>query len=127
TNTKNGYTVCDLRTDNNTQVTLVGIMPMLVEGENIVATGIYVSHPDYGRQFKVEQCERSIPTLEEGVIQYLSSGFIKGLGKVTANNIVEKFKEETFDIFQFEPYRLAEIKGITPEKALSYGQAFLDH
>lgn len=127
TNTKNGYTVCDLKTDNNTQVTLVGIMPMLVEGENVVATGIYVSHPDYGRQFKVEQCERSIPTLEEEIIQYLSSGFIKGLGKVTANSIVEKFKEETFDIFQFEPYRLAEIKGITPEKALSYGQAFLEH
>lgn len=126
-NTKNGYTVCDLKDENNTQVTLVGIMPMLVEGENVIATGEYVNHPDYGRQFKVEQCERNIPTREEGIIQYLSSGFIKGLGKVTANNIVEKFKEETFNIFQLEPYRLAEIKGITPEKALSYGQAFLEH
>ncbi len=127
TNTKNGYTVCDLKTDTNTQVTLVGIMPMLVEGENVVATGEYVSHPDYGRQFKVEHCERSVPTLEEGMVQYLSSGFIKGLGKVTAHNIVERFKEKTFEVFQFEPYRLAEIKGITPEKALLFGQAFLEH
>ena len=59
-------------------------MPMLVEGENIVATGEYVTHPEYGRQFKVQQCERSIPTLEEEIVQYLSSGFIKGLGKKTA-------------------------------------------
>ncbi len=127
TNAKNGYTVCDLKTDNNTQITLVGIMPMLVEGENVVATGEYVSHPDYGRQFKIEQCERHVPTREDGIIQYLSSGFIKGLGKVTANNIVERFKEKTFEIFQFEPYRLAEVKGITPEKALLYGQAFFEH
>ena len=127
TNTKNGYTVCDLKTDNNMQVTLVGIIPMLVEGENVVATGEYVSHPDYGRQFKVEQCERYIPTREDGIIQYLSSGFIKGLGKVTANNIVKEFKEKTFEVFQFEPYKLAEVKGITSEKALFYGQAFLEH
>ena len=127
TNTKNGYTVCDLKSDNNTHITLVGIMPMLVEGENVVATGEFVSHPDYGRQFKVEECQRDIPTREEGIIQYLSSGFIKGLGKVTAKNIVEKFKEKTFEIFQFEPYKLADIKGITPQKALFYGQAFLEH
>jgi len=100
---------------------------MLAEGENIVANGEYVSHPDYGRQFKVEQCERNIPTLEEEIIQYLSSGIIKGLGKSTAKNIVEKFKDKTFEIFQFEPIRLAEVKGITPEKALIFGQAFIEH
>ncbi|NLX64560.1 MAG: ATP-dependent RecD-like DNA helicase [Clostridiaceae bacterium] len=127
TNSRNGYTVCDIKTENNAHVTLVGIMPMLVEGENIVATGEYVSHPDYGRQFKVEQCERNIPTLEEEIIQYLSSGFIKGLGKATAKNIVEKFKDKTFEIFQFEPIRLAEVKGITPGKALIFGQAFIEH
>ena len=127
TDPKNGYTVCDLKTGNNTHVTLVGIMPMLAEGENIVANGEYVSHPDYGRQFKVEQCERNIPTLEEEIIQYLSSGIIKGLGKSTAKNIVEKFKDKTFEIFQFEPIRLAEVKGITPEKALIFGQAFIEH
>lgn len=127
TNTKNGYTVCDLKSDNNTHVTLVGIMPMLIIGENVVATGEFVSHPDYGKQFRVEQCERNIPTREEGIVKYLSSGFIKGLGKVTAKNIVDKFKEKALEIFQFEPYRLAEIKGITPQKALLYGQAFLEH
>lgn len=127
TNPKNGYTVCNIKTENNAQVTLVGIMPMLTEGENIVATGEYVSHPDYGRQFKVEQCERNIPSREEEIIQYLSGGFIKGLGKATAKNIVERFKDKTIEIFQFEPIRLAEVKGITPEKALLFGQAFLEH
>ncbi|MGI6084085.1 MAG: ATP-dependent RecD-like DNA helicase [Acetivibrionales bacterium] len=127
TNTKNGYTVCDLLTDEDRHITMVGIMPMLITGENVIATGEFVSHPEYGKQFKVEQCERNVPTREEEMVQYLSSGFIKGLGKATAKSIVDKFKEKTFEIFQLEPCRLAEVKGITPQKALLFGQAFLEH
>ena len=126
TNEKNGYTVCDLQKDNSV-ITLVGIMPLLVVGENVTASGEFVNHPDYGRQFKVESCERKNPTREEEIQVYLSSGFIKGLGPTTAQRIVEAFKDKTFQILQFEPFRLSEIKGITPEKALSFGQAFLDH
>ncbi len=126
TSEKTGYTVCDLRSDKSV-ITLVGIMPLLIVGENVVASGAFVQHADYGRQFKVETCERKNPTREEEIIEYLSSGFIKGLGPTTAQRIVDEFKEKTFEILQFEPYRLSEIKGITSEKALAFGQAFLEH
>ncbi len=126
TSEKTGYTVCDLKSDKSV-ITLVGIMPLLVVGENVVASGVFVHHADYGRQFKVESCERKNPTREEEIQEYLSSGFIKGLGPTTAQRIVEEFKDKTFEILQFEPYRLSEIKGITAEKALSFGQTFLEH
>lgn len=125
TNENTGYTVCDIKSDKST-FTLVGIMPLLNIGENIVATGNFVEHAIYGRQFSVESFERKMPTKEDEMRDYLSSGFIKGLGPATAQKIVDTFKDKTFEIFQFEPYRLSEIKGITPEKALAFGQAFLE-
>ncbi len=127
TSEKTGYTVCELKSDDNTHITLVGIMPLLVEGESVIASGDFVIHADYGRQFVVDQCERKNPTREEEILRYLSSGFIKGLGPATAKKIVEYLKEKTFEVLQFEPYRLTEIKGISSERALFYGQAFLEH
>lgn len=126
-NEKTGYTVCDLKSDDNTHITLVGIMPLLVEGESIIASGDFVVHPDYGAQFSVQQCERKAPTREDEILKYLSSGFIKGMGPATAKKIVDFFKVQTFEVLQFEPYRLTEIKGISSERALFYGQAFLEH
>ncbi len=126
TNEKNGYTVCDLKSGQKV-VTLVGIMPLLAVGENLEATGEFVQHAEYGRQFRVVSCQRRIPTREEEMKEYLAGGFIKGLGPSTAEKIVETFGEQTFEIMKNEPYRLAEIKGITPEKALMFGQAFMEH
>jgi len=126
TNEKTGYTVCEMKCDHSV-ITMVGIMPLLAVGENVTAKGSFVHHPDYGRQFKAEECERRTPTRLEEIQLYLSSGFIKGLGPATAQKIVETFGEKTFQILQFEPYQLAEIKGITPEKALSFAQGFLEH
>ncbi|HHW23080.1 MAG TPA: ATP-dependent RecD-like DNA helicase [Clostridiaceae bacterium] len=126
-NEKTGYTVCDLKSDDNKNITLVGIMPLLAEGESIIAAGEFVVHPDYGRQFAVRRCERKEPTREDSIMKYLSSGFIKGMGASTAKKIVDHFREETFEVLKYEPYRLTEIKGISPERALYFGQAFLEH
>jgi len=106
---------------------MVGVMPHITVGENVVAKGAFVCHADYGRQFKVEELERRKPIQEDEIKEYLSSGFIKGLGPATAQIIVDTFKEKTFEIFRNEPLRLSEIKGISPDKALFFGQAFVEH
>ena len=125
-NEKNGYTVCDIRTEDNSRITLVGVMPLLVEGETISASGEFVSHVIYGRQFKVSSCQRYRPAKEDSILKYLSSGLIKGLGPATAKKIVNKFGEESFNVLQFEPLKLTEIKGISAEKALFFGEAFIE-
>lgn len=125
-NEKTGYTVCDIRTEDNTRATLVGVMPLLVEGEDIIASGEFVLHANYGRQFKVLSCQRDRPTETDSILKYLSSGLIAGIGPATAKKIVKKFGEETFNVLQFEPLLLTDIKGISAQKALSFGQAFIE-
>jgi exodeoxyribonuclease V alpha subunit len=126
TNESNGYTICQIKEGRKAH-TLVGTMPLLMPGESITAMGEWTTHPDYGPQFSVSECKRQIPTELEEMERYLGSGFIKGLGSATAKKIVSRFKEETFAVLQSDPLRLAEIKGIRPEKALAFGQAFSEH
>ncbi|NMA65254.1 MAG: AAA family ATPase, partial [Clostridiaceae bacterium] len=125
TNEKNGYTVCDVQSENKV-ITFVGTMPLLNVGECIIAEGRFVTHATYGHQFMVESCERRKPSKEDEMRDYLSSGFIKGLGPATARKIVDTFKDKTFHIFENEPHRLTEIKGISPQKALLFSQAFIE-
>lgn len=119
----NGYTVCDIRCDKEI-VTAVGYMPFINVGETVKVTGKWVSHPDYGDQLKVEQYEKIIPQTAEAMEKYLASGIIKGVGPATAARIVEVFGKDTLDIISFRPQLLAEIKGISLDKAIRIGQAF---
>lgn len=122
-NDVNGYIVCDMKSEKEV-ITLVGYMPFTSVGETLKVTGKWVTHPDYGKQLKVELYEKVLPHTTDAMEKYLSSGVIKGVGPATAARIVERFGEETLDIIQFHPERLSEIKGITHEKALRIGQAF---
>lgn len=71
---------------------------------------------NYGMQYEVKKFHINMPTTKEGICSYLSSGLIKGIGPVTAERIVKRFGEKTFDIFEKEPERLLEIQGITEGK-----------
>jgi len=116
-NADNGYTVLNL-VSKEEEITCVGIFSSIAEGENIEATGDYIEHVTYGRQFKVESFEERAPEDEEAIERYLGSGAIKGIGLALAARIVRRFKEDTFRIIEEEPERLAEIKGISERKAM---------
>ncbi|HHW32011.1 MAG TPA: ATP-dependent RecD-like DNA helicase [Clostridiaceae bacterium] len=123
TNEVNGYTVCDIACGKDI-ITAVGYLPFVNVGETLRITGKWVMHPDYGKQLKVEYYEKIYPQTVEDIKRYLASGIIKGVGPATAEKIVNRFKEETLDVIRFRPSLLAEIKGISLEKAESIGQAF---
>ena len=122
-NEDNGYTVCEVDTGGEL-VTLVGTMPYLLAGEHLKANGEWTNHPSFGRQLKVTYFEKSLPANGEAIYHYLASGAIKGVGPVTAQRIVDKFGEDTFDVLENNPLWLAEIKGITRKTAENIGAAF---
>lgn len=116
TNKENGFTVLELESGDEL-VTAVGVMPELNAGELLELSGYWDFHASFGRQFKVEMCERRMPASAGDILRYLSSGGVKGIGSKTAVKVVERFGEETFEVLENEPERLAQIKGISLEKA----------
>lgn len=115
-NSENGYTVMVLASGDG-EITCVGTLSYIGEGEKVELEGQYIAHPSYGEQFKIESCTVKAPEDEESVERYLGSGAIKGVGAALAARIVRRFHGDTFRIIEEEPERLAEIKGISEKKA----------
>jgi exodeoxyribonuclease V alpha subunit len=120
-NADNGYTVLRLRPDRRGMlpypyadqlITVVGNLPELNPGEWLKLTGQWLNHPKHGRQFQAQQCEQSLPASAEGVKRYLGSGMVRGIGKVMAERIVNRFGDQTLDIIDENPERLREVLGI---------------
>ncbi len=108
------------------EITCVGIVPHIHEGENVEMTGRWTVHATYGKQFQVQSYQKTVPTTEEGIEKYLASGVIKGIGAKTAKKIVERFGEQSFQVIEEQPERLVEIRGITFEKAQQINALFLE-
>ncbi len=125
-NEVNSYLIGVLENEEDS-ITIVGYMPFLVEGDYIKVIGNFVNHKDYGRQFKVETFEKILPKTLDSLEKYLSNGTIKGIGPATAKKIIKTFGENTVNIFKFEPEKLAQIKGITKEKAREMGESFVEN
>ena len=125
-NEENGYTVLSVMVDEKLDLTqvLVGYIEGAAEGLYIQAEGEEVEHPYYETQYKVTAYELRMPADSDSMERYLASGAIKGIGPVLAMHIVKKFKKDTFRIIEFEPERLAEIKGISERKAREIGIQF---
>ena len=123
-NEENGYTVLRLKPDSRGMlpfryasgrealITVVGNLPEVQPGEWLKLTGKWGNHPKHGRQFLAELCEQSLPATTEGIKRYLGSGMIRGVGKVMAERIVERFGEDTLDVIEYEPERLQTVLGI---------------
>ena len=117
-NDENGYGIFDFSTDGYEIVTIVGTLPFVAEGDLLTVWGRWVNNPKYGRQFRVEEFEKSMPADSASILRYLAAGSIKGIGPKTAQRIVDKFGEETFEVMENHPDWLAQIPGITLRKAI---------
>lgn len=122
-NELNSYTIASFETDDE-EITIVGYLPFIVQGDTLKLVGKFVTHQDYGEQFKIDTFEKMMPQTLASLEQYLSNGTIRGIGPSTAKKIVNTFGDETIYTFKYEPEKLANIKGITKEKALQMSQDF---
>lgn len=119
-NEDTGYTVFVLENGDG-EVTCVGSIPFLTEGELVDVEGSFALHPTYGMQWQVQKLTERAPKDTESIMRYLGSGAIRGVGEKLAAAIVGHFGEDTFRVIEEEPERLAEIKGISERKARSIG------
>ena len=124
TNEDNGYTICDMATDDDDLITVVGIMPMIGAGDHLCVYGKWTHNPKYGRQFSVSQYERVMPADTASMLRYLASRAIKGIGPKTAQRIIDEFGEDSFDVIENHPEWLASLKGISMKIALAASESF---
>ena len=114
-NDENGYTVLKVELPSEfelakgPEVTVVGKAQAVWEGEDVKASGAWVTDKVHGRQFKATTLTCVAPRSLKGVEKYLASGLIKGVGKVLAKRIVDTFGEETMHVLQYQSARLREV------------------
>ena len=123
-NEENGYTILRLKTEHD-EITAVGCMPGVAPGELLSLQGRWVRHATYGEQFKAEQVERRMPRGVKEIFHFLASGAVKGIGRPTAQRLVEEFGEDTLTVLEETPEKLTRIKGISPKRAQSLHEAFV--
>ena len=125
-NELNSYLVGILETEEE-QITVVGYLPFIRKGDSLKVVGKFVEHKEYGEQFKIETFEKLMPKTLGALETYLANGDIKGVGPATASKIVNKFGEETIHVLKYEPQKLAQIKGITKDKATEISESFIEN
>ena len=123
-NEENGWAVVRVVTEDGELITVVGCIPCAAPGEELAATGAYVVHPQHGEQFAADEVERHMPTTETNILDYLSSGAIRGIGPSTAQKLVEQFGPDTLDIIESAPEELRKIKGVTDKRAREIAESF---
>lgn len=128
------FEISNITTDDNNnqheldnEITIVGYLPFINIGDTLKLVGKIVEHQEYGEQFKVDTFEKMMPQSMEALERYLANASIKGIGPATAKKIVDTFGEDTVNIFKFEPTKLAQIKGITKEKAMEISESFVEN
>ncbi|WAE74455.1 ATP-dependent RecD-like DNA helicase [Streptomonospora nanhaiensis] len=117
-NEDNGYTVAKVDTGRGAHdlLTVVGSLMGVQPGEALRMHGRWGSHPQYGRQFHVDDYTTVLPATVQGIRRYLGSGLIKGIGPKMAERIVGHFGTEALEVIEEHPERLVEVPGLGPKR-----------
>lgn len=122
-NSENGYTVFNLTSEDD-EITCVGNLTFINEGEFLEVIGTFIEHAIYGEQLKIDTYRVKEPEDLFSMERYLGSGAIKGIGAALAKRIVKKFQSNTFKVIEEEPERLTEVKGISERIAKEIATQF---
>ncbi|GGU54692.1 ATP-dependent RecD-like DNA helicase [Streptomyces albospinus] len=125
-NEESGYTVARVDTGRGSGdlLTVVGALLGAQPGESLRMEGRWGSHPQYGKQFTVENYTTVLPATIQGIRRYLGSGLIKGIGPRIADRITEHFGTDTLDVIETDPGRLIEVPGLGPKRTKLIGAAW---
>ena len=131
-NPEDGWTVARLRvaegqTGAGELVPVVGNLAQARHGMEVRLWGEWVTHPQYGEQFRFLRYEIARPLTSDAIQRFLAGGAIRGIGPATAALLVARFGENTLRVLEEEPERLCEIRGIGPRKADAIREAWHRH
>jgi exodeoxyribonuclease V alpha subunit len=121
------YAVVRLLDSQNAELTLVGALGDLLEGQDVEARGVWESHKEHGRQFRVNSVRAILPSTEAGIQRYLASGLIYGIGPKLAERIVSRFGVQTLEVLGNYSSRLKEVPGLGKKRIAEICDAWHQH
>ncbi len=125
--TPDGYAVLELSRDGEAKPFIaVGQLAAVHEGEQLRLEGSWTEHPKYGRQLKVGDYRSEVPTSEGGLVRYLSSGQISGIGVALAKRLVAAFGPDLFNKVEHDPLLLMQVEGIGKKRAKALARALCE-
>ena len=110
------FAVAVIRTASGSEEVVCGPMPGAEAGRQVELEGVYATHPDYGREFRISKCKTAAPESPSGLIRFLSAA-VPGLGPKKAAAIVDHFGDKTMDVLNRFPKKLKEVPGIGAKRA----------
>jgi exodeoxyribonuclease V alpha subunit len=103
---------------------VVGHVASISAGEEVQAVGEWANDLIHGPQFKASSIHTAPPTSVEGIVRYLGSGLIRGIGPVYARKLVDTFGAEVFEVIDRQPRKLRDVPGIGPARAAVIREAW---
>lgn len=125
-NSETGFCVFMLHSKKHEPITVTGSFVNIQAGQEIHIEGSWSFHPKFGKQLQATGYTTKLPTSIVGIKKYLSSGFIKGIGPVYAEKIVQQFKEQTLQIIDEQSERLYEVEGLGPKRVKLIQESWQD-
>ncbi|WP_445490233.1 SF1B family DNA helicase RecD2 [Niallia sp. 03133] len=132
-NEQNLYTVMRIRVDETNdsydekEAVITGYLPKIHEEETYCFFGDFKEHPKFGTQFHVDSFRKEMPQTKQGIITYLSSDLFKGIGRKTAENIVETLGENAISQILNKPSLLDSVPKLPPDKAKLVYDTLMNH
>jgi exodeoxyribonuclease V alpha subunit len=132
-NEQNLYTVLRIRVEETShsyedkEAVITGYFPKIHEQETYIFFGEFTDHPKFGMQFQAKHFRKDIPQTKQGVVSYLSSEMFKGIGKKTAEKIVETLGENAISKILNQPSLLDSVPKLPPEKAKLLYETLMEH
>ncbi len=126
-NEDNFYTIAKLKLKNSRIATIVGNLPPLYIGEELMVRGDWVQHKEYGEQLQIEEWQSKAPQSIIGIERFLGSGLLKGIGPATAQKIVRHFGIESLNVIENTPEQLLQIPGFSMVKINRIADSLKEH
>ncbi len=123
-NEKTGYRVLRVELPSREVLTVVGLLPPVGIDVEIRVIGRRVHDAKHGEQLVAESASVLTPTTREGLVRYLGSGLVRGVGPKLAERIVEKFGDASLAELDGGAVHLHEVRGINHALAASIAEAW---
>lgn len=132
-NEQNLYSVIRIKVDETNEdradkeAIITGYFPKMHEQETYIFYGAFQEHPKFGLQYNAKHFKKEIPHTKQGIVGYLSSELFNGIGKKTAERIVDELGENAITKILEQPSLLDKVPKLPPEKAKLLYDKLMEH